>query len=497
MKYFSQNVNLDRHSQYSVEDLKDVINTNITLDLSSSSLFNDVLSIYSMINLNNNMQTIDVLSNYTFTKKIEISSDHFIGIGQTNGTNGIINIIGIYGFENRKNIIQNFNNAPNQVNSQYPFYNLNYYIDLLNTLDFDYTKDTLLLSQGNNYPICELIIKLKLITNGKIIKSYCFNPGRSLTNSNYSSITEFYYYDNGYSYFIPEYLMPTKIVNKVLTQTNEIKLFLPLSTNFILYLSGENPTVEYDKIFMPFFAYKYYKNLATFNTLEYCQNYFTLNNESIPSSLPIYTSSLNIDTYSDISQLINLIIQSYTKEVENYTITKSSNKNLVLIKDSNNNAILYCNKTQTLNVTSTLVDITTNGKMYKIDNVINSNNVLIDEITEFNNSLNLSGINQLLVFGMNAEIHLYIHLLTKLNTMNNKFIIILGLSSITKDFTSFNDLGFKDVSIINIFNDITIVQNTQNYDIYDKISYSVMYDIDVNDQICMNTIFGYSNYLQQ
>lgn len=498
MKRFSQDINLDLQGRYGISDFNSVVLSDINLDINSPNIEKYVVSIYCMVNYYNSMENIDILNNYTFERTYQFNSENFIGHGTTNGDTSIICI---FGQENRETIIKNFfyltdHSNPSTISSNLTtfknnFYNPQYYIEALSNIHFTLKDKVILISQGNQYPINELIINTLL--SGKTYKSYCYNPGRSLKKSDYKSTTKFYFYDNPYSDFIPETITETSVVNKKLKQENEVKLFLPMDTNFITY-TNFLPSADTDKVFPMFFAYNYLKGYVNVNTLPFCQNYFELRNLTIPEK---FIDSPVIDVYTDLSEYVNIIIKSYISNIPNkFSIQLSSNKNLMLILDNDtNNSLLYLNKTTNTVITGVLEDMTINGHTFQIDTGIIDTD-LDDEILDFKNIIDSLDISkQLMIIGMNTQIYYYLKLLNITN-LSKTSVYSLGLTSITKGFIGFDNIGYVNYKIFNIFNDLVILKTTQEkWGLYDPIKSDVIYDINADDQICLNTIFGYSKYL--
>lgn len=504
MKTFAQPYNLVEPSFYSKSDIQ---NTFGTLDLTSDDTLNNALGLYAIICSNATMQTNELLSNYHFDKEINLNNGGYIG----HGTSGNTSIIAIFGQEQRNKVTQYINNIySNNLDidefSNLPFYNLKEYLDEYNNNiknKFTGIKDNvILLSQGNNYPLSEIL--LNDLQGTKNFYSLCINPGKSLLAENYITDTVFYYYDNPRSNFIPDELYKAIPQNVGVNIDTKVKLNLP-QCNFITYTGTEKPISDIDKCYPIFFAINNKKGNSTTGDVNTCKDYYTFD-DNYPNTLPVYTNVIPGTTFNQVAKdICKVAISAYLEgdNLTNYSVTFSKSKNIVSIKDNNNNVLIVCNKVQSqVIITGDLMDVTTNSVTYSIDKSFNRTKNIIE--TDFNTiksalNTNLTGAGQVIILAINCDIHAYLNIFySELSMPANSYLILLGTSSITRGFPGFNQIGFKDSKVINMLNDMLVMTTNDSreiYNTYDDIESNITYDVNVDTQTCLNTIFGYTHYL--
>lgn len=439
---------------------------------------------YSYFLISNSMNI--KIDDYTFEKSYDLILGNKLGIGKLDNDTLIITI---YKLDKRDLFLNEKLNY--QKEDIFPKFLVDNFNKLNITLDLKNIKNVICLSIGNSFAITELLLmkyfysynvetkEYELSDNKYKVFSYCYNPGRYLKIPNYKSPTIFYLYDNCWSKFIPESISNTTY-------------YYPNSLKFIEFKN--QPTIketDIDKYYPIYFLRSLLLDNVSLSELDECLNYF-----DTTKLLNTNTTLIDIETVFSSSNYKDLIV-----EIAKYIITiyldkskltyrSSVDKNILIIEDDNQQ-IIFFQKQNTL-LTGEFFQAKINNNIFDIDKCVLEADNIKDNILSIYQLINVN--KKILLFGFGKDILVYLYYLNKNNVLfKNFYLITLGYMSITKNFPGFNKLDFKDYKIINILNDKEI---NLYYDLnYDKIITTDVYDVEIKNQKCLHTIFGYTNYL--
>lgn len=347
----------------------------------------------------------------------------------------------------------------------------------------DNTKPTIILSYGYLFPVMENFISTapSLPAN---YNSVCFNPTKNVVNGTLSSITKFYYYENGISMVYPEKL--------ILDNSTILKMNLPTQTRFITFTTS-TPLCDSEKVYPMASAIALKQKTAVTATKSDCMTYLNIqaNQNLIAASEPPLET--NVEQYKDI---LSTIVSTYVvPNITGLTIVDSTNKYIRLIYTSTT-LYVFMNKTSTAPlITGEFKTINVYDRSFQIDNSYD-NTFIKQELQSLTTlpSLYASTTNIILI-GVNFEIHHYLDLLQNSLSLDlsKSSILILGLASVTKGYAA---NPYPKSYTVNIYSDYVILQSGYSlYSQYDVVVYDVLTDTTINDQTCLNTIFGYHQYI--